>query len=155
MKRVSKVLITKIKNLTKVFLFVVLGKLDPRKKKQFKILKMTEMLTITTKYKNFEIITSQMVDSMKYRFSKELSSHKVHAKTVDLVSKKDIDIIATRIIYSLFNLIAVSTDNYQYLLKKYLTPSAPKDLSSKEEDINETRSGFQFSNLSSIFKFGS
>lgn len=62
-----------------------------------------------------------MTDSMKYRFSKELQSHYLNFKTVDLVSDADINLISTRIIYALINSMAMCTDNYQYLQRKYLS----------------------------------
>ena len=116
----SDKLITKMKNLTKVFLFVVLGKLDPRRKKQFHLIKMTEMLTITNKYKSFETIITQMVDSMKNRFSKELSNLHVKIDPVDIIEAKDINAISVRIISCLINSIATSSDNFTFIQRKYL-----------------------------------
>ena len=141
---ISPNLISRIKNLTKVFLFVILGKLDPRKKKQFRLLKMTEMLTITNKYKSFEIIVSQMVESMNNRFGKDLKSMYINVKTEDLVDFRDISAIASRISYTLINSMAICTDNYLFLTRKYLKQLNEQGNVSKFDAMRSELESFKF-----------
>lgn len=50
-------------NLNKVFLSVILGKLNPQQKHNFTLQKMAEMIELSTKYSNFELLVNSAVQA--------------------------------------------------------------------------------------------
>jgi len=137
-----KKLLDKLVNLNKVFLSVNLGKLNPEQKSHFELEKTAEMIEVSTKYTNFELLVNSAVQACcGQRFRASLSKLNQELDPSDLISKEDVIIITERVIYSFIGTLTMNTDNYLYLERKYLFP-----LQRKMDDVSlfhESRSRFQ------------
>ena len=120
---VPEKLVRKLVNLNKVFLSVNLGKLNPQQRHNFGLQKTAEMIELSTKYTNFELLVNSAVQAcVNQRFRASLAKIQLDAQPMDIISKDDLILITQRVIYRLLGTLTMNTDNYLYLERKYLIP---------------------------------